>query len=75
MKSMNIREARSALGRLDRLLAEEGEITITRHGRPIARLLAVAGAARMPSHADLRGRLRPLRRPSEDLVRADRDAR
>jgi prevent-host-death family protein len=75
MKSLTVREAREALAHLDRLLAEEGELTITRRGEPIARVLPVGQRRPVPSHADLRGSMRSLRRGSEVLVRKDRNDR
>lgn len=37
-----IRELRAALGRLDELVDEEGELIATRYGKPIARIVPVA---------------------------------
>ena len=39
MRSISVREMRAALPRLEQLLAEEGEVVITRNGRPVARVL------------------------------------
>jgi prevent-host-death family protein len=39
MRSLSVREMRAALPRLEQLLAEEGEVVITRNGRPVARVL------------------------------------
>ncbi len=75
MRKISTREMRSVLPRLDEYLADEGELVITRRGKPIARLLPVGEAAMKPSHADLRSRIRRLGRGSETLIRADRDAR
>jgi len=75
MTTLNIREMRAALTRLDDILAREGEVLVTRRGRPIARLIPVRPAASMPSHADLRARMPRLTVPSEVLVRQDRDGR
>jgi len=75
MKKMNIRETRQALSRLDRLLAEEGEVTITRRGQPIARVIQIDQNQSIPSHKDLRESMPKLRKGSEAIVRADRDAR
>ena len=36
MRSVSVREMRTALPRLERLLEEEGEIVITRNGKPVA---------------------------------------
>jgi antitoxin (DNA-binding transcriptional repressor) of toxin-antitoxin stability system len=75
MKKLTIRQTRQALGNLDRLLAEEGEVTITRRGGAIARVLPVGAVRTMPSHAALRRSMPRMRKGSERLVREDRDAR
>ncbi|MSP60592.1 MAG: type II toxin-antitoxin system Phd/YefM family antitoxin [Myxococcales bacterium] len=75
MKTLTIRDAREALTHLDELLAREGELTITRRGEPIARLLPVGSPRPIPSHRALRASMPRLRRPSERLVREDRDGR
>ena len=41
MKNLNIREIRHELAHLDELLAREGEVILTRHGKPIARVLPI----------------------------------
>lgn len=76
MKAVSIREMRAKLSRLEDVLASEGEVTITKHGKAIARVLPVARAGRaIPSHDALRAKMRPLRVGSEHAVRADRDER
>lgn len=75
MKKVTVQEMRSSLTRLEELVTEEGELIITRHGRAIARVLPPGRAGNMPSHARLRARQRRLARPSEELVREDRDGR
>ena len=75
MRRLSIREMRAALGRLDKLMEEEGEVLITRHGHPIARILPVRGARSRPSHAELRARLSPASIPSEALLRQEREER
>lgn len=75
MRRLSIREMRAALGRLDELMEEEGEVLVTRHGRPIARVLPVRGARVRPSHAELRARLSPVSIPSEALLRQEREER
>jgi prevent-host-death family protein len=75
MKKMTIREARQALSRLDRVLEEEGEVTITRRGRAVARVVPAGGKRAIPSHKALRESMPRMRRGSERLVREDRDAR
>jgi prevent-host-death family protein len=75
MKAISIREMRSELGHLDRLMDEEGEVIVTKHGKPIARLLPLKGARTMPSHAPLRAQMPILKTPSSRLLRKDRDER
>jgi antitoxin (DNA-binding transcriptional repressor) of toxin-antitoxin stability system len=54
MKKLTIRETRQALSHLDRLLEVEGEVTITRRGDPIAKVVQVGRKRPIPSHRDLR---------------------
>jgi prevent-host-death family protein len=75
MKSISIREVRKELAQLDELVSREGEVVITRRGRPIARLLPLPGKRRMPSHADLRASMPRLKNGSERHVRTERDDR
>jgi antitoxin (DNA-binding transcriptional repressor) of toxin-antitoxin stability system len=75
MKALSIREMRAALGNLDQLIQAEGELLITRQGKPIARVLPIRGSRPKPSHADLRATMPYLETPSEQLIRADRDER
>jgi antitoxin (DNA-binding transcriptional repressor) of toxin-antitoxin stability system len=75
MRSISVREMRTALPRLEQLLAEEGEVVITRNGKPVARVLPTPSGTPIPSHADLRGRMRRLDVGSEVLIRQDRDER
>ena len=49
MKRITVRETRQGLSRLEELLAG-GEVTITRRGKPVARLLPVGGSRPIPSH-------------------------
>jgi len=75
MKKITIREARQSLTHLDRILAAEGEVVITRRGQPIARLARIGRKRAIPSHRDLREAMRPMRRGSKEMIRQDRDAR
>jgi len=75
MKKLNIREARQSLSHLDRLLAVEGEVMITRRGKAIARVVEISKKRSIPSHRNLRERMPRLRKGSEKMVREDRDAR
>ncbi len=72
MKEMSIREMRAELSRLGRLLDREGELIVTRRGRPIARIVPFDPCRKMPSHADSRSRL-PRLSSGVEHVRADRD--
>lgn len=78
MKNLNIREMRQELTHLDELLAKEGELLITRRGKPFARILPLEPASpprRMESLRWLRDQMPLQDTPSEILVREDRDAR
>ncbi len=75
MKKLTIREARQSLSHLDHLLADEGEVMITRRGEPIARLTQIGKRRPIPSHRDLRRRMSLMRKGSEKVVREDRDRR
>jgi prevent-host-death family protein len=75
MTQITIRQVRAVLARLDEELAQKGEIVITRRGRPLAKIVPIREPRAVPSHRDLRARMSPLNRGSEELVREDRDAR
>jgi len=75
MKTLSVREMRAALPTLEKLLESEGEVVITRNGRPVARLLPTAPQHGIPSRKDLRAQMRPLTVGSEVLIREDRDSR
>jgi prevent-host-death family protein len=51
MKTLNIREVRSALSHLDELLRKEGEVVVTRRGKPLARILPVHAQRTIPSRS------------------------
>ena len=73
MREMSIREVRAALSSIDEIVERDGEVVLTRHGRPLVKVVPLKPARTAPSHADLRAGLPFLAVPSEDLVRADRD--
>ncbi len=75
MRSLSIRETRQALSHLDRLLAVEGQITVTRRGKPIARMIGIGKKPPIPSHRDLRDKTHRMKNGSEKVIRTDRDAR
>ena len=72
---ISIREMRNQLGRLDALIAEEHELIITRHNKPVARVLRIKGEKPRPSHKGLRDRLPFQEINSEVLQRQDREDR
>jgi len=74
MKKLTIREARQSLSHLDRLLAAEGEVMITRRGEAVARLVQVSKERPIPSHRNLRRRMPLMRKGSEKLIREDRNS-
>lgn len=75
MRTASIREIRAWLTDLDKVLSKEGEIIVTRRGRPLARILPVTPVRSMPSNADLRRKMPRLATGSEVLIRKDRDER
>jgi len=75
MKKLTVREARQSLSHIERLLEVEGEMTVTRRGHPIARLVPINQKRPIPSHQELREKMPKMRRTSEKLVREDREPR
>ena len=75
MRTMSIRELRAALSSVDDIFHDSGEVIVTRHGRPIAKLCPLNPLRTAPSHADLRATMPRMSTPSEALVRADREQR
>ena len=75
MKKLSIREARQSLSQLERLLIAEGEVTITRRGQAIARVMSITRKLAIPSHKNLRGKMPRLRKGSETIIREERDGR
>ena len=74
MKRITVRKTRQELSRLEELLSD-GEVTITRRGKPVARLLPIVVSLPIPSHKELRESMPRLRRGSEKLLREERDGR
>ncbi|HEY1935496.1 MAG TPA: type II toxin-antitoxin system prevent-host-death family antitoxin [Acetobacteraceae bacterium] len=74
MLTVNLAQAKSHLSELlDRVEAGE-DIVITRHGKPVARVSAVAEPKRpLRSLAAFRARMPRWREPSATLLRATRD--
>ena len=74
MKTLNIRQVRSALSHLDELLGKEGEVVVTRRGKPLARILPAHTQRTIPSRRALRASMPKLKVPSEVLIRQDRES-
>ena len=62
-------------GQADCASAAEGEFVVNRRGQPIVRKLPMSEQRQLPDHADLRQRMARLQRPSEELIREERDER
>jgi len=73
MRTMSIRELRASLSSIDEIVERDGDVLLTRNGRPLVRMVPLNPRLAAPSHADLRAAMPYMRVPSEDLVRADRD--
>jgi antitoxin (DNA-binding transcriptional repressor) of toxin-antitoxin stability system len=57
------------------LLADEGEVVITRRGDPIAKVVQVGRKRPIPSHRDLREGVKRMHKASETLLRKERGER
>jgi len=75
MKNLSIREARASLTQLEKLLAREGMLIITKRGKPVARILPMQQPRKMVSRKALRDSMPFMKIPSEVLIREDRDGR
>lgn len=72
-RQITIRELREALPALEQLVEREGELVITRHGRPLAKVVSLRPGRRVPTHDDLRASIPPSPVGSEQLIREERD--
>lgn len=74
MKSISVRELRSAIPHLRETLAQEHELLLVSNGEPLARILPIARKRDVPSLAVHRAGMRELA-PGvlAGLVRDDRD--
>jgi len=75
MQTISVREMRNQLGKLDKLIAREKEIIVTRHNKPLARILPVKGKKKRPDHRSLRDSLPYQEIASQVLQRIDREER
>lgn len=75
MREISIRQMREELSRIEEVVEREGEVVITRHGRPVAKVVPLHRGLVAPSHADLRASMPRLSRSSAELIREERDER
>ena len=80
MKTLGVREIRASYGVLVATLAAEGEVVLTHHGKPFARVLPfeeLTSTARPKARSMkwLRDQMPMQTVGSEVLIREDRDAR
>ncbi|MDH5297914.1 MAG: type II toxin-antitoxin system Phd/YefM family antitoxin [Desulfobulbaceae bacterium] len=75
MQTLSVREIRNQLGNLETLINEAHEIIITRHNKPLVRILPIKGTKPRPSHKALRASLPHQEINSETLQRLDREDR
>ena len=76
MKQLGVRELRASYDVLQETLAREGEVLLTHHGKPFARVLPYAPpAAQMPDLRAFRAKQKPQAVPTAALIRQDRDER
>lgn len=74
MQSTNVRETRENLSSLLDAVAAGEEITILRHGKPVARLLGPKPeCTQFPDRTELRSTLPPGTGRAADVVRSLRD--
>ena len=75
-KFLGVREIRAGCEALQDVLAREGEVILTRHGKPFARVLPYAETAqKMPSLKDFRARQKHQTVPTASIIRKERDER
>ena len=75
MQRISIREMRKQLGNLDALIDKEHELIITRHNKPVARILPIKERRSRSSHKVLRDTLPYQQVGSDELQRIDREER
>lgn len=80
MKTLGVREIRASYQVLLETLQAEGEVVLTHHGKPFARVLPLENAApvakpKIKSLAAFRATMPYQEVGSEVIVREDRDAR
>lgn len=80
MQTVTLAEAKAQLSRLIEQVEAGEEITITKRGRPVVRLVAAAQtetspvSQQLPSLADLRARMQEQTEPAGEFIRRMRDS-
>ena len=74
MREMSVRQLREALPSLEQIVEQEGELLLTRHGHPVAKVVSLHPCREVPTHADLRASMAYSAVGSEALIRAERDS-
>ena len=76
MKHLGLRELRASYDVLQETLVREGEVILTHHGKPFARVLPYAAPRPlMPSLKEFRARQKQQATPTAVVIREDRDSR
>ncbi|MHB8255235.1 MAG: type II toxin-antitoxin system Phd/YefM family antitoxin [Acidiferrobacter sp.] len=74
MRNISLAEAKAHLSAILNEVEVGGEVIITRHGKPVARIVSARGALKpLPSLAAFRAGLPRTRTPSAELLRGLRD--
>jgi prevent-host-death family protein len=80
MKTLGMRDIRTSSGVLVEALLESGEVILTNHGKPFARVVPYSESVEAPKREPismkwLHDQMTPLTVGSEALIREDRNAR
>jgi len=82
MRELSVREMRAGYQVLSDALEQDGEVVLTHHGKPFARVLPIVTSSKQERLAQRSRELAEFRKtlphqsiPSEQLVRDDRDGR
>jgi prevent-host-death family protein len=73
MSSFSIADAGEQLSRLIEMVEAGAEITITKEGRPVAKLVSTQVAQALPTLAEFRATLPQQVQPAADFIRELRD--
>jgi prevent-host-death family protein len=70
---VTVAEAKARLSEIIKRVEEGEQVTITRRGKPVARMTASKPFLPFESHADLRAAQKPSQKTSAELIREMRD--